>query len=59
MMFNKVEVCYYLKKDVLELSRIDSKTIVDAFLLHPTLQFQSHVIDGLYSRSQERELVNR
>lgn len=31
------------------LARIDSKTIVDAFLVHPKLQFQSRVIDGLDS----------
>ena len=30
------------------LTRIDSKTIVDAFMAHPKLQLQSGVIDGLY-----------
>lgn len=38
------------------LTKVDAKTIVDALLVHPKLQFRSQVIDGLYSGNRAVDL---
>ena len=40
------------------LTRIDAKTIVDALLVHPKLQFRSQIIDGLYSGNSGENSVS-